>query len=140
MNNSETGGNDYAANSAKNTALLRNWAAAWVITTAIATFGPKLVWDFATVPTVGAVLLSLGVGLGMIVANKRYVQGLDEMQQKIFLQAGALTLGVGLVCGLSYEQLEDVGLISFEPEISHLVILMCLTFLASMIAGHRRYR
>ena len=89
MNNSETGGNDYAANSAKNTALLRNWAAAWVITTAIATFGPKLVWDFATVPTVGAVLLSLGVGLGMIVANKRYVQGLDEMQQKIFLQAGA---------------------------------------------------
>jgi hypothetical protein len=91
-------------------------------------------------PTIGAQLLNLGTGIGMIVATRRYVQGLDEMQQKIFLQAGALTLGVGLVCGLSYEQLEDVGLISFEPEISHLVILMCITFLVGMIAGHRRYR
>jgi hypothetical protein len=33
-----------------------------------------------------------------------------------------------------------VGLISFEPEISHLIILMCITFLVGMVAGHRRYR
>ena len=76
----------------------------------------------------------------MILANKRHLQGLDEMHRKIFLDAGALSLGVGLVCGLSYDLLEDVRLITFEPEISHLVILMCLTFLVGLISGHRKYR
>jgi hypothetical protein len=140
MNDSKTDGNRWAANTDRNTTRLKIWTVAWVVTTAIAAFGPKLAWGFATLPTIGAQLLNLGTGIGMIVATRRYVLGLDEMQQKIFLQAGALTLGVGLVCGLSYEQLEDVGLISFEPEISHLVILMCITFLVGMIAGHRRYR
>ena len=140
MNDPKAGGSRWAANTDKNTARLKYWTAAWLATTAIAAFGPKLAWDFATLPTIVAVLVNLGVGVGMIVATRRHVQGLDEMQQKIFLQAGTLTLGVGLVCGLSYEQLEDVGLISFEPEISHIIILMCITFLVGMVAGHRRYR
>jgi hypothetical protein len=76
----------------------------------------------------------------MIVANKQFLQGLDEMHRKIFLDAAALSLGVGLVCGLSYELLEDIKLITFQPEISHLVMLMCLTFLTGMIVGHRKYR
>ena len=76
----------------------------------------------------------------MILANKQYIQGLDELHRKIFLDAGMLSLGVGLVCGLSYEMLEDIKLITFEPEISHLVILMCLTFLTGLIMGHRKYQ
>ena len=52
----------------------------------------------------------------------------------------AFTLGVGLVLGLSYELLEDIKLISFEPEISHLIMVMCLTNLTAIIAGHRKYR
>lgn len=140
MDNSKADGNDWAAKRNKNTTRLKVWTAAWVLTTAIAAFGPKLAWGFATLPTIGAQLLNLGTGIGMIMATRRYVLGLDEMQQKIFLHAGALTLGVGLVCGLSYDLLEDVRLISFQPEISHLVILMCVTFLAGTIFGHRRYR
>jgi hypothetical protein len=140
MNDSKADGKDWAANSNKNATRLKVWTAAWVLTSAIAAFGPKLAWDFATLPTIGAQLLNLGTGIGMIVATRRHVLGLDEMQQKIFLQAGALTLGVGLVCGLSYELLEDVRLISFEPQISHLVMLMCLTFLAGTVAGYWRYR
>jgi len=117
---------DWAVRNKKNTARLGYWTLAWVVTMAAAAFGPKLVWDFATVPTIVAVLINLAVGFGMILANRRHLQGLDEMQRKIFLDAGALTLGVGLVCGLSYELLEDIKLISFEPQISHLVILMCV--------------
>jgi hypothetical protein len=86
------------------------------------------------------VIFNLAVGFGMIMANKRHLRGLDEMHQKIFLEAGALTLGVGLVCGLSYELLEDIRLITFEPQISHLVVLMCMTFLGGMIAGQRKYQ
>jgi hypothetical protein len=140
MNHPKTGPGGWAASSKRNTARLAYWTVAWVAATAVAAFGPRVIWDFATVPTILGVLINLGLGCGMIVANKRYLQGLDEMHQKIFLDAGALTLGVGLVCGLSYELLEDIQLISFEPEISHLIILMCLTFVAGMISGHRKYR
>lgn len=140
MNQSNTGINDWEASNKANTVRLAWWTGAWVLTMALAAFGPKLIWDFATMPTILGVLLNLGVGFGMIMANRRYLQGLDEMHQKIFLEAGALSLGVGLVCGLSYELLEDIRLISFEPEISHLIILMCIAFMAGMINGHRKYR
>ncbi len=52
----------------------------------------------------------------------------------------ALTLGVGMVVGVSYELLEDIKLITFEPEISHLIILMGLTFGIGIIVGNRRYQ
>jgi hypothetical protein len=140
MNDLKTRPNDWAAINRSNTTRLKYWTFAWVATMAVAAFGPRYLWAFATLPTILGLLVNLGVGFAMIVANKRYLRGLDEMHQKIFLDAGALTLGVGLVCGLSYELLEDIKLISFEPKISHLVVLMCLTFLAGMILGHRRYQ
>lgn len=140
MNDSNEGSADRTAKNKKNTAYLGYWTLAWLATTAVAAFGPKLVWDFATLPTVLGVLINVVVGFGMILATRRHLLGLDEMQQKIFLDAGALTLGVGLVCGLSYELLEDIKLITFEPEISHLAILMSLTFMVGMVAGHRKYR
>ena len=132
--------NNYPIRIAKSGLHLLRWTVAWVATTALAAFGPRLIWDFATLPTILGVLINLGVGFGMILQTKRHVQALDELGQKIFLDAAAFTLGVGLVCGLSYELLEDIRLISFEPEIGHLIILMCLTFMAGMIAGHRKYR
>ena len=131
---------DWAASNSRNTTRLKYWTTAWVLSSALAAFGPKLIRNFHTGLTILGVVLTLAVGYGMIVAIKRHVEGLDEMHRKIFLDAGALTLGVGLVCGLSYELLEDVKLITFEPEISHLVLLMCLTFLTGLVMGHRKYQ
>ena len=132
--------NDFATNIKKNT--LRNlyWTAAWLASFAVAAFGPRLIWDFATLPTILGVLINLGVGFGMIAVNKRNVRGWDELGQKIFLDAAAFTLGVGLVCGLSYELLASQKLISFQPEIGHLIMLMALTFVAANYAGTRKYR
>ena len=140
MNETNTKRGRLAEKTASNTIHLMYWTAAWVVSMALSAFGPKLLWDYATVPTALAVLTNLAIGLGMILANRRYLRGLDEMQQRIYLEAGALTLGVGLVAGLSYEMLESVRLVSFEPKISHLVVIMSLTFLAGMIGGHRRYQ
>jgi hypothetical protein len=123
-----------------NSVKLRNWTAAWVFTMAIAAFAPRFIWDFNTSITMIALLINLAVGFRMLVANREYLRGLDEMQQKILFDAMAFTLGVGLVIGLSYELLEDIKLIGFEPQISHLIIVMCLTYLIAMIAGHRKYR
>ena len=132
--------NDFATNIRKSSVRNLYWSVAWVASTALAAFGPRLIWDFATLPTILGVLINLGVGFGMIVATRRDVRGWDELQQKLFLDAAAIALGVALVCGFSYELLEDIRLIAFEPEISHLILLMCLTFMAALIAGRRKYR
>jgi len=128
------------ASTAKNATRLMIWALAWVLTTALAAFGPKVIWDFHTGLTILGVLINVGVGFGMIFATKRHLQCLDEMHQKIFRDAAVLSLGVGLVIASSYELLEDIQLITAQPEISHVIILMTLTFLVGMIAGHRKYR
>ncbi|MDP6201056.1 MAG: hypothetical protein QF616_02330 [Candidatus Marinimicrobia bacterium] len=123
-----------------NTVQLGLWTGAWVLTTAFAAFGPKFFWEFNTPLTIHGVLINLGIGFGMILANNRYLKGLDELMRKIQLEAMAISLGVGLVCGLSYELLEDIKLITFEPEVSHLIMLMALTYMVGVIAGNRRYK
>ena len=132
--------NNYPTRIAKSSLHLLRWTTTWVATTALAAFGPRLIWDFATLPTILAILVNLGIGFRLILQIKRYVQALDELGQKIFLDASAITLGVVMVCGVSYELLEDIRLISGEPQISFLIALMSLTFMASHLAGHRKYR
>ena len=85
-------------------------------------------------------VLQLIGGVGMIIANRRHLKGLDEMQQKIQLEAMALSLGVGLIGGLAYSNLDVTNLIAFDAEISHLVILMALTYMVGIASGVRRYR
>ena len=132
--------NDFSTNINKSSLHLLRWTVAWVATTALAGLGPGLIWDYATLPTILVVLVNLGIGFRMILQIKRYVQALDELGQKIFLNAASITLGVGIVCGPSYTLLASQKLISFQPEIGHLIMLMALTFLAANYAGTRKYR
>ena len=98
------------------------------------------VWKDSPWLTLAGILLNLAVGVGMIMANRRHLKGLDEMQQKIQLEAMALSLGVGLIGGLAYSNLDVTNLIAFDAEISHLVILMALTYMVGIAVGVRRYR
>ena len=107
---------------------------------AVANFGPKFIWQSNEWLTILAILINLGVGFGMIVANKRHLKGLDEMHQKVQLEAMALSLGVGLVVGLGYSNLDVTNIIAFDAEISHIVIVMGLTYAAGVFAGVRKYR
>jgi len=140
MSKLKTGSSDWAANTARNTIRLGYWTAAWVVTMAVANFGPRFIWQFNESLTVIAILINLAIGFGMIVANKHHLKGLDEMHQKIQLEAMALSLGVGLVVGLAYSNLDVTNIITFDAEISHLVILMGLTYLAGVVIGLRRFR
>jgi len=140
MNKMKTNPNDWAANSARNTVRLGYWTAAWVLTMALANFGPRFIWEFNESLTIVAILINLVIGAGMIWANKRHLQGLDEMHQKIQLEAMALSLGVGLIVGLAYSNLDVTNIISVDAEISHLVILMGLTYLFGIFNGLRKYR
>ena len=131
---------DITAQTKKNTLRLFFWTGAWVLATAGAAFGPRFLWDFNTLPTVLGVLVHIGIGFGMIRMFRQHLLGLDELQRKIQLDAMALSLGIGLVLGCSYEMLEDIKLIPFEPEIPHLIILMSLTYVVAAVLGHRKYQ
>ena len=140
MTNDKNASSKWKKQNCKNTLHLFYWTAAWLVSTAFAVFAPKYLWEFETSLTIIAVLINIAVGFAMLGANKRHLNGLDEMMQKIQLEAMALTLGVGLVVGLAYETLEDVKLIASEPEISHLIMLMAFTYMVGIILGNRRYR
>ncbi len=140
MNTLKTDSNDWCAQQIKNTIRLGYWTGAWLVTMAVAVFGPKLVWQSNELLTILAIAINLGVGFGMIMANKHHLAGLDEMHQIIQLEAMALSLGIGLVVGLSYSAMDTTNLIAFDAEISHLVILMALTYAAGVFAGVWKYR
>jgi hypothetical protein len=41
---------------------------------------------------------------------------------------------------MNYELLEDIRLITFQPEIQHLVLIMYLTYAGAIKAGNRKYQ
>ena len=116
------------------------WGLAWLLATAGATFGPELLWGYGTLITSIGIAIQLALGFGMICAFKGVLLAMDELQRLIQLEALSLAFGVGVVVGLSYELLEDVKLITFQPEISHLIMLMSLTYVFGLFLGNRRYR
>ena len=128
-----------AARSKQNTVRLAWWTLTWMVTMALAVFGPKFIWDSNVAFTVVAIVLNLAVGFGMILANIRHLKGLDELQQKIHLEAMGLALGVAVVVGLAYSSLDVTNVIPFDAEISNLVVLVALTYLVGVIVGQRRY-
>tara|TARA_R100001369_G_scaffold954_3_gene3069 strand:- start:17169 stop:17582 length:414 start_codon:yes stop_codon:yes gene_type:complete len=124
----------------KNTLHLAFWTAAWVVTIALSNFGSTLIWKANTALTALVIIVNFLIGLGMILANIKHLNGLDELQRKIQLEAMGITLGLAVVAGLAYSLLDKTNLISYNAEISHLVILIGITYLAGVLIGISRYR
>jgi ABC-type glycerol-3-phosphate transport system permease component len=76
----------------------------------------------------------------MILANKKYMVELDELQRKVQLNSLAITVGVTIVAGVPYSVMNAYHVIPFKADVSHLVFLMCLTVFVSNLYGTRRYR
>lgn len=140
MNHQSCNPTDWERQNKRNTRNLALWTAGWLLSTALAAFGPGGIWEFSIWSMILVIVINLSVGFAMILVNKRLLQGLDELQQKIQLGAMGLSLGVGLVVGVGFERLEDAMLINFDPDISHLMILMAVTYIVGIIIGHRRYQ
>lgn len=128
------------SNVKQQTLRLAYWTLAWLISMAVASFGPALLWSFNPALTLIAIGINVLIGFGMIRANINHLQSLDELQRKISMDAMGLALGVALVLGLAYSNLDIANIISFDAEISHLVIVTALTYLAATIYGNRKYQ
>ena len=126
--------------SGRTTIRIARWSGAWLAATALMAFGPKFLWNKASVFTLLAVGLDVAVGVGLILACKKYVMELDELQQKVYLNALGITVGVAVIASIPYSVMDRYHVIPFHAEISHLVILMSLTFVVSTVYGSWRYR
>ncbi|MHA6279500.1 hypothetical protein ACXYMT_04900 [Salinimicrobium sp. CAU 1759] len=115
------------------------WTMAWVLSMALIAFGPKFIWDNEILDILG-VLINFLIGIGMILANKSFLNKLDELQRKIHLEAMAIALGIAVVAGLSYSMLDVRNIISYDAEISHLVIVIGITYFVGTVIGSLRYK
>lgn len=123
----------------KNLYQLAGWTWSWVATMAIASFGPKYIWDDHTTLTVLAVSVNFANGILMIIANRRLFNNFDELERKINLEALALTLGLAVVVGLTYSLLDATNLISYDAEISNLVLFIGVAYIIILTVNTKRY-
>ena len=124
----------------RSTQNLAIWTFSWVVTLALATFGHIHLWSDNLSLTLIAFGLNLAAGIGMILSNIRYIKALDELQRKMQLEAMGMSLGVGVVGGLSYSLMDTTNIISTDAEIGMLVVLISLTYLATLVISHFRYQ
>ena len=94
-------------------------------------------WLSAFAATAASVV-PLALGVGMIVAYRRYLGETDELRRKIEVDALALAFGVGLVGAFSYVLLERAGAVA-RADPMQLVMLMVATYVIGVVLGHRRY-
>ena len=123
----------------KNTKKLAFWTLIWVLATALATFGPEFIWENSLF-TYAGVGLFLITGAAMILANRKHILNLDELQQRMHLEAMAISLGVAVVLGLGLSILEQQDLLGFKMDFAFMTIVISLTYLAGLAINTRRFK
>ena len=130
------------ATGTRNGARLAVWTLVWLVTLAIARFGPDMLWHGQPAASWIAVIVNVVMGVGLILAYARYLRGVDELQQKILLDATAVALGVGLVGGFACAAANSAELIHLNVNLALALLLsgMGVTYALAAVAGTLRYR
>ena len=123
----------------KQTKVMLGWTLAWVASLAFLTGAENTLWNNLIYTKIG-LLLNLAIGIGMIIANKNLFKTYDELQKKIQFEAMAITLGLVVVVGLTYEVSFDFGVIDSEPEFEYLVFFISFSYITSIIISTRKYK
>lgn len=125
----------------KTTAQLALWTLAWLVTLAVARFGPELLWGAQQqAASWVAVALNVLVGIVWIVAFARFLRALDDLWRKIMEDALAVTLGAGWVIGFAYVVASGVGLLASAPNVALFPVLLGVVYVMAVIVGRIRYR
>jgi len=140
MKDKETNPGRWEALVAKHSVQVLYWAFAWVLSFVLLVIGSQLIWNFNTSITVLVVFANLAIGIGMIVALIRQMKVMDEMQQRVMLETAALTLGVTLVFAGSFQLWSRIHLVTFEPQVWHVIIFMSLFYMAVTFTSVLRHR
>ena len=123
----------------KQNKVLLGWTLAWVVSLAFLTGAENTLWNDLIYTKIG-LLINLVIGIVMIVAHKNLFKTYDELQKKIQFEAMAITLGLAVVVGLTYEVSFDFGVIDKEPEFEYLMMFISLSYIIANIVNSRRFR
>jgi len=123
----------------KQTKIMLAWCFAWVASLAFLSAGVNYLWDSLLITKIG-LLINLAIGIGMIIAHKNLFKTYDELQKKIQFEAMAITLGLAVVVGNTYEISFDFGVINSEPEFEYLIIFISFIYITSTIINSRKYK
>lgn len=116
------------------------WTLGWLLSLALLAFGPKLLWDFNVAISLAVIAVNLVFGYCMIITNKKYLDGLDELQRQLHLNAMAISLGVSVVFGAIYGLLEPARLLDATPSPSNILIVMSISYFISLVINFRKYQ
>ena len=114
------------------------WTFLWLVSLALLSFGPQFLWQEDLSFTILTSLFYAFVSIKMLFANMRQIKSTDELDQQIFFNAAAITLGVVMIFGVGYEVLGRI--LGFTTMISHVYFVMGITFIVSVVAGKRHYK
>lgn len=118
------------------------WTWSWVGTLAIATLGPKFIWNEHSVFTTFAIMLNLFNGILMILANRKLFNHFDELERKIHLESMGLTLGLSVIVSLSFSLLVQTDLIpsmKLNDGIGFLIAFIGITYMITLVINRKRY-
>lgn len=112
------------------------WMSSWVAVTLALTSG----WLASGAPGIVAAVVSSSLGIGTVLAYRRFLKEADEVQRRIELEALAMAFGVGVVGGFAYWLLERSGAVPIaKTDLLYVLAGMCLTYSAGVLLGKRRY-
>lgn len=112
----------------------------WVGFTALTSFGPRFIWSEENQLLSGlSLLITLILGVWMVLSYRKLIIDFDELERKIHLDSSAVTLGLTVVFGLSFNISEQIGLLPFKADISGVMLFASLCFWISLLVNRRRY-
>lgn len=116
---------------------LKLWSLAWATVYVGSTY---LIRFTGVVPAAiaGLAVVTGAMGLGALLAYRQFLRDADELQRKIELDALALAVGAGVVGGTAMHVLEQGALLG-EYALTAVLMLIFVTYIAAVLAGHRRY-
>lgn len=124
---------------AKSNIRLFCWIFIWVGTMVAVDKAELYGWFTSDLMTMAAIVINAGLGVGVIMTFMRMLRESDELQQKIQLNALALSMGVGLVGSFTYSLLVTAKFV-IDNEVSDIILLMSVTYMIGIIVGQVRYR
>ena len=123
----------------KNNIRYLGWTIAWVGTMILADKAVLYEWHSSEWISIMAIIFNTAIGLGMIIMFLQLLKGMDELQRNIQLNSLALSTGVGIVGSFTFSLMATSKII-IDVEYSDILLLMVLTYMASLFISQIRYR
>ena len=116
----------------RTTRLLFVCTASWVVTTAVAAFGPSLLWAYSVSESQVAILANIVAGILMMFAFYKHLLSMDELQRKTHLEAISFSLGVTMIFTVAYASFETANLLA-NAHPSNILFVMSITYFGAVV-------